>query len=108
MNPQNIGIKGSIKPDIIKTPFNKNVNKNVLSNKILSDIQLDIKDYIQYYKYRREIDNILIKISLTFYNELLTISNVKNNSSQVISDELQKFEIIPKLQNMNSLNNTFK
>ncbi len=87
-------------PNILKSSNNKTI-----SNKILSKVQADIKDYIQFYKYRREVDNILVKISLTFYNELLTIANVKNNSSKVISYELQKINIETKLKTINNLLN---
>lgn len=97
---------------------NKNIKKNNNTNsslkiskieeetsKVEEEVKIDLLDYLQFYKERREISNYLTKISLTFYSELLLLADIKNGSKTLITDEMHKFDINKKLNTIINFNN---
>lgn len=84
-------------------------NKENSRKIILSNIQKNLTGYLDFYKKRNNIDNILVKITMGFYNELLSFADLKNsNNSNIIINEIDKFNknnkfkiIIENISNIN-------
>jgi hypothetical protein len=76
-----------------------------------SQFEGQISHYLKFYKLRKKIDNIFIKILMAFYNELLNIStlNINDNNNNILKLKYQKFisdnNII---NNLNYITETFK
>ncbi len=87
------------KPGILKE-----TNSTPSFSKLLSQVQSDLQSYIKFYKKRREVNNLLVKISILFYNELILIPESKN-SSDIISQHLENYGLVNSLKIINQFSN---